>query len=84
MLWQRGWQLNKCNGHVITANQLDTEVVDKQIKMAVVIDVAILNDSNIRKTEHKKLEKYQELRKELKEMWRVKATLTRFVNPPYR
>ncbi|KAL3988692.1 Arf-GAP with Rho-GAP domain, ANK repeat and PH domain-containing protein 1 [Sarotherodon galilaeus] len=39
------------------ANQPDIVVVDKQKKTAVVIDVAIPNDSNIRKKEHEKLEK---------------------------
>ncbi len=44
--------------------------IDKQQKKTVVIDVAILSDSNIRK-----LEKYQRLKEELKKMWRVKATV---------
>lgn len=34
------------------------------MKKAAVIYVATPNDSNIRKKEHKKLEKYQELREE--------------------
>lgn len=37
------------------ANQPNIAAVDKQRKKAVVIDVAIPNDSNIRKEEHKKL-----------------------------
>lgn len=42
----------------VMANQLDTLVVDKQRKTAIVIDVAIQSDSNIRMKEHMKLEKY--------------------------
>lgn len=38
--------------------QLDIVVVEMQKKRAVVIDVTILSDSNIRKKEHEKLEKY--------------------------
>ncbi len=41
----------------------------------MVIDVAIPSDSNIRKKEHEKLEKYQGLKEKLKKMWGVKATL---------
>ncbi|KAF7660183.1 hypothetical protein LDENG_00287560 [Lucifuga dentata] len=40
-------------------------VVDKQQKRAVVIDVAVPADSNIRKKEHQKIQKYQGLKEEL-------------------
>ena len=39
------------------ANQPNTVVVDKKDTKAVVVDVRILSDSNIRKKEHKKLNK---------------------------
>ncbi|CAI5667744.1 unnamed protein product [Oreochromis niloticus] len=60
---------------MVVANQPDIVVVDKQEKTAVVIDVAVPNDSNIRKKEHEKLEKYQGLREELEKMWREKVTV---------
>ncbi|TWW59309.1 hypothetical protein D4764_06G0008390 [Takifugu flavidus] len=44
-------------------------------KTVVVIDVAIPSDSNIRKKEHKKLEKYQGLKEEMERMWWMKATV---------
>ena len=40
-------------------------MVNRHQKTAVLIDVAILSNSNIRKKEHKKLEKYQELKEKL-------------------
>lgn len=40
-------------------------MVDNQRKKAEVTDIAIPTDSNIRKKEHEKLEKYQGLREEL-------------------
>ena len=55
------------------ANQPDIVVVDKEQKTVTVVDVAIPSDSNIRKKEHEKLEKYQGLREELEKMWGVKA-----------
>ncbi|KAM6449746.1 uncharacterized protein PHA67_017094 [Liasis olivaceus] len=48
-------------------------VVDKDQKTAVVIDVAVPSDSNIRKKEYEKLEKYQGLKEELERMWKVKG-----------
>ena len=41
------------------ANQPDIVLIDKQQKKAVVIDIAILSKSNIKKKDHEKLEKYQ-------------------------
>jgi len=41
----------------------------------VVIDLAIPNNSSIRKKEQQKFGKYQELRGELEKMWKVKATM---------
>lgn len=62
------------------ANKPDIVVVDKERRMAVVIDVAIMSDSNTKKKEHKKLEKYQRLREELEKMLRVKEWLNTFCN----
>ena len=50
------------------ANQPEIVVVDKQEKKAVMVDVAITSDSNIRKKEHEKLKKYQGLKEELERM----------------
>ncbi|KAF7655229.1 hypothetical protein LDENG_00059120 [Lucifuga dentata] len=50
-------------------------VVNKEQKRVVVIDVAIPSDGNIKKKEHEKLEKYQRLKEELDQMWKVKSTV---------
>ena len=47
------------------ANQPDIVVIDKQQEEAVVTDVAVPSDSNTKKKEYEKLEKYQGLREEL-------------------
>ncbi|TWW57464.1 hypothetical protein D4764_07G0001830 [Takifugu flavidus] len=60
---------------MVVANQPDIVVVDKHRKTVVVIDVAISSDSNIRKKEHEKLEKYQELKEEIERMWGMKAAV---------
>ena len=57
----------------VLANQPDIVVVDKDQKTVVAIDVMVPSDSNIRKKEFEKQEKYQGLKKELKRNWKVKA-----------
>ena len=48
---------------MVVANHPDIVVVNKWDKKAVVVDVAIPSDSNIRKEEHKNIKKYQWLKK---------------------
>ncbi|TWW81593.1 hypothetical protein D4764_01G0014080, partial [Takifugu flavidus] len=71
ILWDFQIQTHK----MVVAKQPDIMVVDKHQKTVVVIDVAIPNDSNIRKKENEKLEKYQALKEEIEKMWGVKATV---------
>ena len=59
------WDFQIKTDKILVANQLDIVVVDKQEKKAVVVGVAISSDSNIRKEEHEKLKKYQDLKQEL-------------------
>ena len=60
-------------------NQPGIVVVYNHKKTAVVVDVAMLRDLNIRKKELKKLEKYQGLKEEMKKMLGVKAAVGPFV-----
>ncbi|KAF7647953.1 hypothetical protein LDENG_00164190, partial [Lucifuga dentata] len=69
VLWEFKFQTDK----LLLANQPDMVVVDKEQKKAVVIDVAVPADSNIRKKEHEKIEKYQGLKEELERTWKVKS-----------
>uniref|UniRef100_A0A087XGF1 Reverse transcriptase zinc-binding domain-containing protein n=2 Tax=Poecilia formosa TaxID=48698 RepID=A0A087XGF1_POEFO len=71
ILWDFQIQTDK----MVMANQPDIVVVDKEQRKAVVVDVAIPSDHNIRKKEHEKLEKYQGLREELEKAWKVKTTV---------
>ena len=56
------WDFQIQTGKLVMANQSDTVVVDKLQKKAVVIDVAVPSDSNIKKKEDKKLENNQGLK----------------------
>lgn len=60
---------------LVMANQPDIVVVDNRRKEAIVIDIAVPSDSNTRKKEFKRLEKYRGLKEELEKMWKMKATV---------
>ena len=59
------WDLPIQTDRKLLANQPDIVIVDKQKKEAVVIDIAVPRDSNIKNKEHEKLEKYQGLKEDL-------------------
>ncbi|XP_055359974.1 uncharacterized protein LOC129603341 [Betta splendens] len=69
------WDFQIQTDRMVIVNQPDIVVVDKEQRKAVVVDVAIPSNGNIRKKEHEKLEKYQGLREELEKAWKVKATV---------
>ena len=54
------------------ARKPDLILVDKNIKSCVIIDVAIPGDCRIREKEIEKIEKYQNLKRELKRLWSLK------------
>lgn len=69
------WDFQIQTDRMVMANQPDIVVVDKKQSRAVVVDIAIPSDGNIRKKEHEKLEKYQGLKEELERAWKVKASV---------
>ena len=54
------------------ARRLDLILVDKKEKSCVIIDVAEPSDCRIREKEIEKIEKYQNLKRELKRLWSLK------------
>ncbi|KAK7929498.1 hypothetical protein WMY93_005893 [Mugilogobius chulae] len=62
------WDFQIQTDRMVMANQPDIVVVDKEQRRAVVVDVAIPSDGNIRRKEHEKLERYQGLREELEKV----------------
>ncbi|XP_077138906.1 uncharacterized protein LOC143804564 [Ranitomeya variabilis] len=71
ILWDFKIQMDK----QVFGYQPDIMIVDKDQKTAMIIDVSVPSDSNIRKKEYEKQEKYQGLKGELNKMWKVKATV---------
>ena len=66
------WNVEHVNQQRRLTADPDTVIIDKQ-KEAVVIDIAVPSDSNIKKKEYEKLEKYQGLKEELERTWKVKV-----------
>ena len=51
------------------ARKPDLILVDKKAKSCVIIDVAVPGDSRIHEKEIEKIEKYPNLKRELKRLW---------------
>ena len=54
------------------ARRPDLILVDKKAKSCVIIDFAVPGDCRIREKEMKKIQKYQNLKRELKRLWSLK------------
>jgi len=55
----------------LAARRPDIVVIDKQTKIAQIIDVAVPADNNVSMKEKEKIEKYKDLCVELLSLWRV-------------
>ena len=60
---------------VIEARRPDLVVVDKKERSCKIIDFAVPGDSGIEEKEKDKIEKYQELGRELQKIWNVKVKI---------
>ena len=61
--------------HVIEARRPDLVVVDKKERSCKIIDFAVPGDSRIEEKEKDKIEKYQDLGRELKKIWNIKMKI---------
>ena len=68
------WDFNIQTDHVIEARRPDLVVVDKKERSCKIIDFAVPGDSRIEK-EKDKIEKYQDLGRELQKIWNVKVKI---------
>ena len=65
MLWDFSIQTN----HVIEARRPDMIIVEKKDKKCEIIDFAVPYDTRVDEKEKEKIQKYQELARELKKLW---------------
>ena len=65
------WGFNIFTGHHLAARCPDIVVIDKQMKTAQIIDVAVPADNNVSMKEKEKIEKYKDSCVGLLSLWRV-------------
>ena len=69
------WDLSIQTNHVIEARRPDLVVVDKKERSCKITDFAVPGDSRIEEKEKDKIEKYQDLGRELQKIWNVKVKI---------
>ena len=66
------WDMNIQSDNVIVERRPDIVIVNKMEKTAIIIDVAIPGDKKTIDKEKKKIEKYQNLKREIQRFWNLK------------
>ena len=69
------WDFSIQTEWVIETCRPDLVVVDKKVRSCKIIDFAVPGDSRIVEKEKDKIEKYQELGRELQKIWNVKVKI---------
>ena len=67
------WDFNIQTDHVIEHRRPDAVILDKHEKMCHLIDIAVPGDSRVEVKENEKVQKYQDLARELRKLWQVKV-----------
>lgn len=67
------WDFSIQTDRVIQARRPDIVVVDKRKDSVTIIDIAVPADTNIAEKEQEKIMKYQDLRMEVKRLWKKKT-----------
>ena len=69
------WDFSIQTDHVVEAWRPDLVVVDKKERSCKIIDFVIPGDSRIEEKEKDKIEKYQDLGRELQKIWNIKVKI---------
>lgn len=65
------WNKQIITDKTISHNKPDITIINKQHNIASLIDIAIPNNHNIDRKHREKMEKYAELKREIKDMWKL-------------
>ena len=68
------WDFTIQCDHLIQSRRPDIVVVEKRKKGCKIIDIAVPNDVRVGNKEQEKVEKYQDLRREIATLWGMKKT----------
>ena len=66
------WDFNIQCDHIIEARRPDILIVEKEEKVCKIIDIAIPGDSRVAEKEREKVEKYQDLKREIARTWSMR------------
>ena len=66
------WDINIQCDNVMESRRPDLILVDNKVKSCIIVDVAVPDDCRICEKEIEKIEKYQNLKRELKKLWSLK------------
>ena len=69
------WDINVQCDNVIQARRPDIIVIDKKKKEALIIDVAVPADTRVVEKEIEKIEKYQDLKREIVRLWELRTAM---------
>ena len=69
------WDFNIQTDHVIQARRPDLVIKDKVQNECLIVDFTIPYDSRVETKEFEKLEKYQDLARELKKLWNMSVQI---------
>ena len=73
------WDMMIQTDHVITARRPDIVVKDKLLDHTWLIDVAVPGDGRVKEKEREKVEKYQDLARELRKLWSTSVNVVPIV-----
>ena len=66
------WDINVQCDNVIEASRPDIIVIDKKERKGLIIDIAVPADVRVEEKEREKVEKYQDLKREIGRLWNLK------------
>ena len=66
------WDVNVQCDNVIEARRPDIILIDKKERKAIIIDIAVPAHVRVGEKEREKMEKYQDLKKEVGRLWKLK------------
>ena len=66
------WDINVQCDNVIEARRPDIIVINKKERKGIIIDIAVPADVRVGEKEREKVEKYQDLKREIGRLWKLK------------
>ena len=66
------WDMNIRCDNMIKARRPDIVVIDKKERVCIIVDIAVPADRRVEEKEQEKLEKYQDLKREIGRMWGIR------------